>query len=247
MRAEALPNGRHQNVAAFPQCLAHPTQVASPGGGGDEFQRGFLEWAGDEEVVDHAGRAQPGGRWAAGGQRGHAQSWRGGLGERADIDDVPVGVGGYQWRWGLSVEGEVASVVVLDEKGSGRGYGVEHCVSTVGGQHGTVRVGVQRLAIEQPGSRLWMGFGYVTVFSMLLGFFAWYHGLAVGGVARVGQIQLVQPLLTLAWSAALLGEQIGPWTIVAALAILICVAATQQTRVFSDGKKCESRVRRADL
>lgn len=77
----------------------------------------------------------------------------------------------------------------------------------------------------------WLGFGYVTVFSMLLGFFAWYHGLALGGVARVGQVQLAQPLLTLAWSAALLGEQIGLWTIVAALAILICVAATQQARI----------------
>lgn len=46
----------------------------------------------------------------------------------------------------------------------------------------------------------WMGFGYVTVLSMFLGFFAWYHGLTLGGVARVSQVQLAQPLLTLAWS-----------------------------------------------
>lgn len=82
------------------------------------------------------------------------------------------------------------------------------------------------------GPAAWLGFGYVTLFSMLLGFFAWYHGLALGGVARIGQIQLAQPLLTLAWSAALLGEQIGPWTIVAALAILMCVAASQQARIL---------------
>lgn len=85
----------------------------------------------------------------------------------------------------------------------------------------------------------WLGFGYVTVFSMLLGFFAWYHGLALGGVARIGQVQLAQPLLTLAWSAVLLGEQIRLWTIVAALAILICVAATQQARIPRSG--CRTR------
>ncbi|MGH3768729.1 MAG: DMT family transporter [Pseudonocardiaceae bacterium] len=77
----------------------------------------------------------------------------------------------------------------------------------------------------------WLDLGYVTVFSMFLGFFAWYHGLALGGVARVGQVQLAQPLLTLAWSAVLLGERIGTPTIVAALAVLACVAATQRTRI----------------
>ncbi len=75
------------------------------------------------------------------------------------------------------------------------------------------------------GFEAWVGFGYVAVFSMLLGFFAWYHGLALGGVARVGQIQLAQPLLTLAGSAAFLGEQIAPYTILSALAILTCVGA----------------------
>ncbi len=81
------------------------------------------------------------------------------------------------------------------------------------------------------GPAAWLSFGYVTVFSMFLGFFAWYRGLALGGVARVGQVQLVQPLLTLAWSAVLLGEQIGGWTIVTALAVLACVAATQRARI----------------
>ena len=48
----------------------------------------------------------------------------------------------------------------------------------------------------------WLGFAYVAVVSALLGFFPWYAGLARGGVAKIGQVQLVQPLLTLAWSAA---------------------------------------------
>ena len=52
----------------------------------------------------------------------------------------------------------------------------------------------------------WLGFAYVAGVSALLGFFPWYAGLARGGVAKIGQVQLVQPLLTLAWSAALLGR-----------------------------------------
>ena len=77
----------------------------------------------------------------------------------------------------------------------------------------------------------WAGFAYVTVSSMFLGFFAWYAGLARGGVAKVGQVQLLQPLLTLAWSAALLGEHVGPGTIAAAVGVLASVVATQRARV----------------
>jgi drug/metabolite transporter (DMT)-like permease len=77
----------------------------------------------------------------------------------------------------------------------------------------------------------WLGFAYVAVVSALLGFFPWYAGLARGGVAKIGQIQLLQPLLTLAWSALLLGEHIGAATIVASIAVLASVVATQRTRV----------------
>ena len=65
---------------------------------------------------------------------------------------------------------------------------------------------------------------------MFLAFFAWYAGLARGGVARVGQIQLAQPVLTLGWSALLLGESVTALTVVAALAVLASVAATQRAR-----------------
>jgi drug/metabolite transporter (DMT)-like permease len=80
------------------------------------------------------------------------------------------------------------------------------------------------------GAESWLGFAYVALFSMFLGFFAWYRGLAQGGVARIGQLQLGQPVLTLVWAALLLGEQITPATIVAALAVLACVGATQRVR-----------------
>ena len=80
------------------------------------------------------------------------------------------------------------------------------------------------------GATSWLGLAYVSLVSMFLGFFAWYAGLARGGVARIGQIQLAQPVLTLVWSALLLGEHVGPWTAITALAVLACVAATQRAR-----------------
>ncbi len=81
------------------------------------------------------------------------------------------------------------------------------------------------------GTGAWAGFAYVSVISMFLGFFVWYAGLARGGVAKIGQVQLAQPVLTLVWSAALLGEEVGPATVAAALVVLASVAAVQRTRV----------------
>jgi drug/metabolite transporter (DMT)-like permease len=87
-----------------------------------------------------------------------------------------------------------------------------------------------------------LGFGYVSVVSMFLGFFAWYGGLAAGGVARISQLQLAQPVLTIFWSAALLGENISAYTLIAALLVLSSVAASQRTRVRGaspgSGKSC---------
>ena len=76
----------------------------------------------------------------------------------------------------------------------------------------------------------WTGFAYLCVVSAFLGFFAWYRGLALGGVARVGQIQLVQPLLALLWAALILGEALTWQNLVAALAVLACVVGTQVAR-----------------
>ena len=81
------------------------------------------------------------------------------------------------------------------------------------------------------GADAWLGFAYVSLISMFLAFFAWYAGLARGGVAKIGQVQLSQPVLTLAWSALLLGEDVDAATLVAALVVLASVAATQRTRV----------------
>lgn len=70
----------------------------------------------------------------------------------------------------------------------------------------------------------WISLAYVSVFSMLVGFVFWYRGLALGGIAGVGQLQLLQPFFGLALAALLLGEQVA-WTMIAATGlIVICVA-----------------------
>jgi drug/metabolite transporter (DMT)-like permease len=86
----------------------------------------------------------------------------------------------------------------------------------------------------QVGTDAWLCFAYVSIFSMFLGFFAWYGGLARGGVAHVSQVQLVQPLLTLLWSGLVLGEHVGAGTLLAAVAVLACVAVAQRARVTAD-------------
>jgi drug/metabolite transporter (DMT)-like permease len=76
----------------------------------------------------------------------------------------------------------------------------------------------------------WAGLLYLAVFSQYFGFVAWYRGLARGGVARVGQLKLAQPILSMVWAILLLGETITPSALVAACAVLACVIATQRAR-----------------
>ena len=69
----------------------------------------------------------------------------------------------------------------------------------------------------------WLGFGYTAVFSMWLGFFAWYRGLALGGVVRVSQTQLLQPFLALLFAVPVLGEKLEPLTVLFSLAVIAVV------------------------
>lgn len=74
----------------------------------------------------------------------------------------------------------------------------------------------------------WAGLAYVSLFSMLIGFIFWYRGLALGGIAAVGQLQLLQPLFGLAVSALLLHEPVG-WPMLAATAgVIACVAGARR-------------------
>ena len=69
----------------------------------------------------------------------------------------------------------------------------------------------------------WGGFAYLSLFSMWLGFFAWYRGLALGGTVRVSQVQLVQPFLSILFSVPLLGEKLDLLTLAFAVAVIATV------------------------
>lgn len=81
------------------------------------------------------------------------------------------------------------------------------------------------------GAASWAGFAYVALISMFTAFFAWYHALALGGIARIGQIQLAQAPLSLVVAALVLGEAVSAATALTTLAVLACVVATQRARV----------------
>ena len=70
----------------------------------------------------------------------------------------------------------------------------------------------------------WVALAYLSVFSMFFGFFFWYRGLAQGGVARVGQLQLLQPFLSVIAASALVGEALGWRTMSFAFAVVFIVA-----------------------
>ena len=74
----------------------------------------------------------------------------------------------------------------------------------------------------------WISLGYVSVFSMLVGFVFWYRGLAIGGIAGVGQLQLLQPFFGLTLAAVLLGETIAPVMIAVTLLVVTCVIGAKR-------------------
>lgn len=74
----------------------------------------------------------------------------------------------------------------------------------------------------------WIGLAYVSLFSMFIGFIFWYQGLAQGGIAAVGQLQLLQPFFGLALAATLLHEHVSIGMIGITLGVIFCVAATKK-------------------
>ncbi len=85
------------------------------------------------------------------------------------------------------------------------------------------------------------GFAYVGTISTFIGFLAWYRGLAEAGVAKASQLQLAQPLLTIAWSIPLLGDHIDATGLLVAVVVGFCVLVTQRTRppISADGSRLD--------
>ena len=80
--------------------------------------------------------------------------------------------------------------------------------------------------------RAWAALIYTGVVSMFLAFLAWYHGLGLGGVARVGQLQLLQPFISLGWAAWLLGERLNWLMLVTVVAVGATVALGRRATVL---------------
>jgi drug/metabolite transporter (DMT)-like permease len=78
------------------------------------------------------------------------------------------------------------------------------------------------------GTAAWAGLAYVSLFSMLIGFVFWYRGLAQGGIAAVGQLQLLQPFFGLALASTLLREEVSPLMLVVTVAVAACVAGAKK-------------------
>lgn len=96
----------------------------------------------------------------------------------------------------------------------------------------TIVLTAQSMTDRMPTGTLpeWAAFAYLGAVSMFLGFFAWYRGLAIGPMARVSQIQLTQPVMTICWAALLLHEPLT-WPVVAGgLVVILCAASAVRTR-----------------
>jgi drug/metabolite transporter (DMT)-like permease len=91
------------------------------------------------------------------------------------------------------------------------------------------------LASVQPAS--WLGFGYVALFSMWLGFFAWYRGLALGGTVRVSQVQLLQPFLSILAAVPILDERVDAATGLFLLAVMAVVFASRRAAAPMKGSE----------
>ncbi|MBE8721130.1 DMT family transporter [Sphingobacterium pedocola] len=74
----------------------------------------------------------------------------------------------------------------------------------------------------------WLGLAYVSLFSMFIAFIFWYRGLAQGGIATVGQLQLLQPFLGLAVASSLLHEKVSFGMLAVTIAVIGCVACTKR-------------------
>jgi drug/metabolite transporter (DMT)-like permease len=91
-------------------------------------------------------------------------------------------------------------------------------------------IGLGPVGFDEPATA-WIALGYLGAVSMFLGFFAWYAGLAMGGIARVSQVQLLQPMMSLVWASLFLHEHLDALIVVVALVVLASVAGSRRSAV----------------
>ncbi len=87
----------------------------------------------------------------------------------------------------------------------------------------------------------WCAFGYLGLMSQWMGFFFWYRGLVIGGIAKVSQVQLMQLFFTLGFSALLLGESIEPAMIVVAMLTVALIAIGRRAPTYNDTPRFQGK------
>lgn len=91
-------------------------------------------------------------------------------------------------------------------------------------------VGSAPVGFDEPATA-WISLAYLGAVSMFLGFFAWYAGLAMGGIARVSQVQLLQPMMSLVWATVFLHEHLDALIVAVALVVLVSVAGSRRSAI----------------
>lgn len=91
-------------------------------------------------------------------------------------------------------------------------------------------VGSAPVGFDEPATA-WISLAYLGAVSMFLGFFAWYAGLAMGGIARVSQVQLLQPMMSLVWATVFLHEHLDVLIVAVALVVLVSVAGSRRSAI----------------
>ena len=101
----------------------------------------------------------------------------------------------------------------------------------------TVPVALATAPMEPVLPSAWIGFAYVALFSMWIGFFAWYRGLSLGGPVRVSQVQLIQPFLSMVSAVPLLGERLDLLTLGFGLAVIATVFLGKRASTDTKGRR----------
>ncbi|MGL3807231.1 DMT family transporter [Paeniglutamicibacter sp. R2-26] len=83
----------------------------------------------------------------------------------------------------------------------------------------------------------WLALAYLGVVSMFLGFFAWYRGLAIGPMAKVSQVQLTQPVMSILWAGLILHEHLTWQTIAGGVAVILCAGLAVRARLTTEGTR----------
>jgi drug/metabolite transporter (DMT)-like permease len=150
------------------------------------------------------------------------------------------GFSGMQWSDALFFGAVLAAAVGYAEGGLlARELGAWQTVSWALVLSAPVMVALTAVSVaEHPphaSAAGWAAFAYLAAVSMYLGYFAWYRGLGRGPITQVSQVQLVQPVLNLAWAAVFLGETLTWPTVLGGLAVVACAGAAVRTRSAGRG------------